>query len=284
MVRVRSPCKGVAFRHDRHGEEIIVDGDVDRLVQVVTNILLNAAKFTPPGRAVYVTSTIDDGDALIEVRDEGQGIDPSLLPRIFDLFSQGAQTPDRPTGGLGLGLAIARSIVTAHGGRIEAISPGQGLGTRLLVRIPLVMAEVSRVESEPAPVAPLPSYGAPSVLVVDDNHDSAEMLRLLLGDLGYDCKVAHDAQEALRLVRDWVPQIAILDIGLPGMDGYELAQAIRRELAEDAPALIALTGYAQTRDRARALEVGFLEHLPKPIDAVRLETVLRGLFPRVASA
>ncbi len=257
---------------------IVLDGDRERLVQVVTNILVNAAKFTPAGKAVYVAAGYNSGEAEIEVRDEGDGIAPELLPRVFDIFTQGRQGSDRRTGGLGLGLAIARSIVAAHGGRIEAASPGQGRGASFRISLPLLASPSVTPPSEAPEQPPASAQAKRRVLIVDDNADSAEMLAEYLGEIGYQSLVALDALQALAIVRAEAPDAAILDIGLPGMDGYELARTISQELGNRSPRLIALTGYAQASDRDQALERGFVEHLAKPVEVTKLARILAKLL------
>jgi PAS domain S-box-containing protein len=258
---------------------LVVDGDRERLVQVIANVLVNAAKFTPPGRAVFVTASRAGAGAILTVRDQGQGIDPELLPRVFELFSQGKQSPDRRSGGLGLGLAIAHSIVAAHQGEIEVTSPGVGEGTTVTIRLPLAAASARAPGDRADALEPAPgSAGRHRVLIVDDNEDSAEMLAAFLGEVGYDCYVASDARRALALSREVLPHAAILDIGLPDLDGHELARELRSALAERTPKLIALTGYAQDGDRRRAMEAGFAEHLAKPVEMTKLTAKLSGLL------
>ena len=270
--------KRIELRADTARAGLVVLGDRERLVQVVTNLLVNAAKFTPAGRAVHVRASRSGDHAVIEVRDEGEGIPPDLLPRVFDLFAQGRQGTDRHTGGLGLGLAIARSIVEAHGGDISAASEGQGRGAAFTIRLPIA----ARTNGEAgAGEAPAGLDGLPSprcLLVVDDNVDAAGMLADYFRELGYQTLVAHDATEALRVVEAVVPDAAILDIGLPQIDGHELAARLREKLGERRPVLVALTGYALAADRERALHAGFAEHFGKPVDLRRLAGVLDRLL------
>ena len=214
---------------------------------------------------------------VIEVRDEGEGITPELLPHVFDVFTQGQQGSDRRSGGLGLGLAIARSIVVAHGGRIDAASAGPGQGACFRIHLPLHAPVVAAVRRSVAEDAAGQTYtsSARRVLVVDDNADSAELLAEYLTQIGYDSLVASKPTQALASVRQAVPDAIILDIGLPEMDGYELARTITLELGHRTPKLIALTGYAQSTDRERAIEAGFVEHLAKPVDMKKLANTLR---------
>ena len=270
---------------------IAVDGDRERLVQVITNLLMNASKFTPAGNAVFVTASSESHEAVVEVRDEGEGIAPELLPRVFDVFTQGQQGSDRQSGGLGLGLAIARSIVVAHGGRIDAASAGAGQGACFRIHLPLHAPAVVAAAPQPAGQDPAEQAHTPfgrRVLVVDDNADSAELLAEYLTQIGYDSLVASKPTQALSSVRQTMPDAVILDIGLPEMDGYELARTITLELGHRSPKFIALTGYAQATDRERAIEAGFVEHLAKPVDVRKLANTLREVLSapvdRVGSA
>jgi CheY-like chemotaxis protein len=261
---------------------LVVDGDRERLVQVITNVLVNAAKFTPAGRAVHVTVGKSDRRACIEIRDEGEGIAPEVLPEIFAPFTQGTQAIDRRDGGLGLGLSIARSLIEAHGGTIEAASPGRDRGTTITIRLPLTEAAPAAAAASVRPRA------APSVairgriLIVDDNADAAEMVATLLEDVGYETQTAGDGPEALSLALSAPPDLAILDIGLPGMDGYELAAELRARLGERVPRLIALTGYAQATDRDRAIASGFQAHFAKPVDLDKLLAAIKSMLPKTA--
>jgi signal transduction histidine kinase/CheY-like chemotaxis protein len=247
-------------------------GDPDRLVQVLTNLLVNAAKFTEPERAVAITAKNQDGRVTIEVQDEGEGIDADLLPHVFELFTQKTQSSDRSGGGLGLGLAIARSIVLAHEGTITAESAGRGRGTKVTVTLPVSEALQAAPLSRPLDdgLAARPRRERRRILIVDDNADGAEMLAEFLGHLGYDTLVANDGPEALRVMADRPFHAAVLDIGLPGMDGYELAAEFRARYGDKVPLLVALTGYAQATDRERALAKGFDAHFGKPVDVARL--------------
>jgi signal transduction histidine kinase/ActR/RegA family two-component response regulator len=241
---------------------VIVDGDVARLVQVLANLITNGAKYTEPGGSIRVTARRDAGDAVIMVRDSGRGIDPELLPHVFEMFTQGSQQP----GGLGIGLAIARSIVELHGGTISAASDGAGTGSEFVVRIPLATYEAADVGAAELP-ADEASRDRPTVLVVDDNQDAADLLAELLRLRGCVVHVAHDSAEALQTANELVPDVALLDIGLPVMDGYELARRLRELPAWTGVRLVALTGYGADNDRARSSEAGFERHLVKPIDA-----------------
>jgi PAS domain S-box-containing protein len=256
-------------------EGVSLEVDAARLEQTVVNLLSNAAKYTHPGGEIEVAVELQDAEALIRVRDNGIGISAGMLPRVFDLFSQGERALDRSDGGLGVGLAVARRVVEMHGGRIEARSDGAGRGSEFVVCLPLALA----AQTAPAVAAPAPPAQPRSqrVLVVEDNPDAAESLGMLVGVFGHRVDVADRAAAALELARARPPDAMLIDIGLPGMDGYELARRIRSDPALRGAVLIALTGYALEDDRRRALEVGFDYHLPKPVDPDALRELLERL-------
>jgi signal transduction histidine kinase len=254
--------------------EARVLGDATRLTQVLCNLLINAAKFTPPERGVQVTLASKDGWIELAVQDEGRGIPPDLLPRVFDLFVQGRQALDRQAGGLGLGLAIVRMLAERHGGEVRAESEGSDLGSRFTVRLPAWNGPAPEGERHMESANPsLPATPA-RILIVDDNADAADTLGELLKVVGYEVKVARDAEEALTVVRGYQPRLALLDIGLPGMDGYELAGRLRADTATRAIKLVALTGYGRDNDRSRALGAQFDEHVVKPVAADQLFALL----------
>ena len=255
----------------RHGLQI--DGDEARLAQILSNLVTNAAKYTEPGGSITIAASREGGDVVIKVTDTGIGIAPEMLPTIFDMFVQEQQSIDRSQGGLGLGLAIVRNLVTAHGGTVSAYSAGKGLGSELTVRLP---AAIPKVDSAPV-LAPAPTpTSAPglSILVVDDNEDVARMSSLSLRRLGHSIRVAHDGPSALRAVQTFIPEVALVDIGLPAMDGYELARLLRKVPGLERIFLVAVTGYGQDSDRDRSLAAGFDLHLVKPVDRARYKAVL----------
>ena len=243
----------------------LANADEARLAQVVANLLTNAAKYTPPGGNILLAARTEAREAIVEVKDDGGGIAPDLLPRIFDLFVQGRQEADRGTGGLGIGLALVRSLVELHGGTVTAHSEGPGYGSVFRIRLPL---------APPAEAAPsekaLRGASSRRILVVDDNADALEMLAELLRIEGHEVQAALDGPAALDRAREFRPEVAILDLGLPGMDGYELARRLRAQLGESAPAIFALTGYGQEADRKRCEAAGFARHLLKPLEADEL--------------
>jgi signal transduction histidine kinase len=257
--------------------DLTVEGDPGRLVQVFANLLTNAAKYTDPSGRVTVSAEGHDGEIIITVTDTGRGIAAEMLPHVFELFVQERQNLDRSRGGLGLGLAIVRNLVELHGGRVTATSDGAGRGSVFTVHLPRAAEDLTAPSTAPASSSAAPDRSpsdAVSVLVVDDNEDAAALLGDLLLTRGYRVHIAHDAPEALQLAHRFVPDVALVDIGLPAMDGYELARRLRALPAWRNVKLHALTGYGQSADRARSQEAGFDQHLIKPIALSTLEALL----------
>lgn len=261
----------------RHG--LAVEGDSMRLSQVVSNLITNAAKYTPPGGHIFISGEATREEVIFRVRDTGVGIATDVLPRIFDLFVQERQGIDRSQGGLGLGLTIVRNLVEGHNGTVAAHSAGPGLGSEFIIRLPKAKSV--------APVAPQqrelagPSDAAVvatglKILVVDDNEDSALMLSEILKANGNQTRIAHDGPAALGVAADFGPELAFLDIGLPVMDGYELAARLRELPGLGGIRLIALTGYGQESDRQKTRVAGFHHHLVKPVDLAVVEAIVRG--------
>jgi signal transduction histidine kinase/ActR/RegA family two-component response regulator len=255
QVKVTVPRTGLA-----------VDADAGRLAQVLANLLTNAAKFTPPGGHLAVTATLDGAEAVLVVEDDGMGIAAELLPRVFDLFVQNARPLNRAEGGLGLGLALARNLVALHGGTIAAHSDGAGRGSRFTVRLPCT----TRPASLRTPIAMRAPSATKRVLVVDDNEDSANLLADLLREEGHEVAVAYDGAQALTLLAGFAIEVGVLDIGLPVMNGYDLARAIRELPRARGSRLIAVSGYGQTRDRERGREAGFDAFFTKPLAIEKL--------------
>ncbi|HJL14554.1 MAG TPA: ATP-binding protein, partial [Sandaracinaceae bacterium LLY-WYZ-13_1] len=249
-------------------------GDPMRLEQLVVNLLTNAAKYTEPEDRIEVTLHRDGATGVLEVRDEGRGIDPDLLPSIFDLFTQGERAEDRPEGGLGVGLSLSRQLAELHGGTLRARSEGLGRGSTFTLRLPLRRSERRPIHTPAA----LPATGAERplrVLVVDDNEDAAEMLAQVLSRSGHRVRTAFDGEEVLEAAREFVPEVAVLDIGLPRRNGYELAMAMRGDPNLRDARLIALTGYGTRDDRRRARRAGFDHHLVKPARAGELRALIQ---------
>ncbi len=256
---------------------LMVDADATRMAQVLSNLLINAAKYTEPGGRIDVSARIQHGNVELTMTDNGIGIPATLLPLVFELFVQGGQAIDRSSGGLGLGLAIVRNLMVMHGGSVSAQSSGRDQGSTFTIALPWVERAADPVEV--VATAPLPAARGSGlkILVVDDNTDAADTLARLLIGLGHEVRVAYDGVSTLALLELYQPRIAFLDIGLPSMDGYELARRLRLLFGLKNPYLVALTGYGQKSDVDRAMNAGFDQHLVKPLDFAKLVALLK--FP-----
>lgn len=248
-------------------QPLVIDGDVVRLSQVLSNLLNNASKFTPTHGQISLSARLEGPHVRICVKDNGEGIDPAFLPHMFDLFAQGDQALDRSQGGLGIGLTLVRHLVELHGGQVRAFSEGPGRGAELSVYLP---ARISQTVNELPPVPPQMQMSAGGgqlrVLVVDDLLASAETMKVLLESEGYVVDIATDGMSALDKTREFLPEVVILDIGLPGMSGFEVAQRMRQMPETRAALLIALTGYGEAESRMRSKKAGFDHHVVKPAD------------------
>jgi len=249
-------------------EHVTLEGDAVRLSQVLSNLINNAAKFSAPGSTIQLRAGFDAGKVSITVKDEGAGIDPSFLPHIFDLFAQADQSLDRSQGGLGIGLTLVKHLVELHGGEVHAHSEGVGRGTEVTVTLP---AERSEAAAAPGPAIstrkPAPAQSSSSrILVVDDLMASAETLMTLLEMEGFEVKIASEGVAALKIAEDFRPDVVLLDIGLPGMNGFEVAHQLRSQPASRDALLIALTGYGEAESRSRSAQAGFDFHMVKPAD------------------
>jgi signal transduction histidine kinase len=242
---------------------LLVDGDATRLVQVVSNLLVNAARYTPPGGTIRVAAAREARDIAIRVSDNGKGISSDLLPRIFDLFVQGRRTPERAEGGLGIGLAIVKNLVVAHGGSVTVHSEGEGRGATFTVTLPAGSGATPSAAGPPASREAAKPASLRRILIVDDNEDAATLLGDVLRMRGHEVMLAHHPDVALEVVRTFTPEVAVLDIGLPAMDGYELGRRIRERHPHCR--VVALTGYGQPRDHERSSSAGFFAHLVKPV-------------------
>jgi len=256
-------------------ERLEVDGDEVRLNQVFQNLLHNAAKYTPQGGEIHVAARREGDEALISVRDSGVGMAPELVESAFEIFKQGSQGLDRPHSGLGVGLTLVQRLVNLHVGSVQARSEGPGKGSEFVVRLPL-RAEPAIIDATTLSKDEREQTGSPRrVLVVDDNQDAAHALRLLLQTDGHDVMVAADGAAGLALAREHRPDVVLLDIGLPTLNGYEIATRIRADPALKDTMLVAVTGYGQMHDRARASACGFDHHLVKPVEFRALQDLLR---------
>jgi two-component system CheB/CheR fusion protein len=269
--RAELEARGVRLETRVAPGPLLASIDAVRVTQVVANLLSNAAKFTPLGGTATVSLAGEGRVAVLTVADTGCGIEPALLPRVFEPFVQAERTLDRAGGGLGLGLALARGLVELHGGDIEARSDGQGRGATFVVRLPLD----ARNEATPgAAAAAERARGRRRVLVIDDDRDVANGLKLALEIDAHVVAVAYDGDEGLDLARDFKPDFVLCDVGMPGKDGYQVAQAFRADPALRTTFLVALTGFAQAADRAKARQAGFDEHLAKPANMATINALL----------
>lgn len=261
-----------------------VYGDRTRLEQAVGNLLNNASKYTNRGGRIWVGMAVTDREVKIRVQDSGIGIEPMMIPLIFNLFVQGERRLDRSIGGLGIGLTLVRQLVELHDGHVDAFSAGIGKGSEFLIRLPLVSKEHLATPQPPSSAAARPAGSTNvRVLIVDDNVDSADCLAMVVQLQGYACQAAYDGPTALTLAADFKPHIVLLDLGLPGMDGYEVAREFwKRPETKDAR-LIAMTGWGQQEDRRKSKEAGFTMHLVKPADPVTLGAVLAEVAANVAA-
>jgi two-component system CheB/CheR fusion protein len=286
VVRGQMEARDIQLTSELTSEPFSVDGDSARLQQVLVNLLNNAAKYTPRGGHVVVRTKREDAAAMISVRDDGAGIPADMLESVFDLFVQSSRTLDRAAGGLGVGLSLVRSLVDMHGGSVSAHSDGEGKGSEFVVRLPLAAVSHDRpdpgesldeIDTSRTCVVP---RGA-NVMIVEDNADSREMLCELLELQGFKCHPAENGAAALALLKHLRPDVAILDVGLPEIDGFELARRIRARPELVHTCLIALTGYGQPSDRAVGREAGFDAHLVKPVRVEQLLELLAEMQPNV---
>jgi PAS domain S-box-containing protein len=251
-------------------EPLWIDADFTRVAQAFANLLNNAAKYTERGGRIAVSAWLEDGEVVATIADSGIGIDARLMPRIFDMFMQLDRSSDRARSGLGIGLALAKRLIHLHDGEIEARSEGHGRGTTFVVRLP---ATTPRTGLADAPEAEPITAASCRVLIAEDIPDAAEMLRLMVESMGHEVRVAADGVQAVSLAREFAPRIALLDIGMPRMDGYEAARQIRATLGTSVM-LVALTGWGQEEDHRRARDAGFDRHLTKPADPQVLEALI----------
>jgi signal transduction histidine kinase len=261
-------------------KSVRLNGDPFRLAQMISNLLNNAAKYTDEGGDIQLTAKTAGDEVVVRVKDNGTGIRAEDLPRIFDLFIQAGPLPDHAQGGLGIGLTLARSVVEMHGGRMEAFSDGPGRGSEFVARFPAPPAAPG--DSCKSSIVVKDAVASASktcrVLVVDDNEDSAESLSVMLALEGHETKTAHDGPSALELARAFRPQVTLLDIGLPGMNGYEVARKLRKQRGGRKTTLIAVTGYGQEEDRQKSTEAGFDHHLTKPVNYDTLASLINSLI------
>jgi CheY-like chemotaxis protein/two-component sensor histidine kinase len=265
--------RGHRLTLDLPDEPLTLSGDPARLEQVLANLLNNAAKYTDVGGRIWLRAFVDAGQLVLSVRDDGAGLTPAMRERVFDLFMQGPEMRAYARGGLGIGLTLVRRLVEMHGGKVGARSDGLGQGSEFIVSLPIRAAAHVAPEGDAsgAGLAELPKR---RILVVDDNVDAADALAELLRDYGHNVRAVHDGPSAIEQAALHRPDIVLLDIGMPGLDGYEVARRMRSELGLKAT-LVALTGYGEARHRRLSREAGFDEHVTKPVDIRQLETLLK---------
>lgn len=280
ISRAMDATKGM-FEERRHqvrvslpAEPARVWADAVRLEQVVGNLLSNAAKYTAPGGRIEVRVTRRDEGVEVRVRDNGIGMDLHMLERVFDLFEQAQRSLDRAEGGLGIGLTLSRRLVEMHGGRLDAVSDGPGKGSEFVLCLP--SAEAEDLAQAPAPLEDIEPVAGKRVLIVDDDKDAAESLAMLLDISGHEVAVARDGPGAMAKLREFEPQVVLLDIGMPGMSGYEVAAKLRQDAHGRLVRLAAVSGYGRDTDVARARQAGFDTHFVKPVDIEALETFIDG--------
>jgi CheY-like chemotaxis protein/two-component sensor histidine kinase len=256
-------------------ESIVLDADADRLQQVLWNLLSNASKYSPAGSTIDLRAERVGNELLLTVRDTGIGISAEMLPRVFDMFVQADRTLDRSQGGLGIGLTLAQRIVQMHGGSIEAKSAGLGNGSEFSIRLPVIPdidETINPVNSEKS-AQPEPL----TILIAEDNRDSAETMAILLRNLGHQVEIAYDGSEALKLARELLPDVFLVDIGLPVLDGYEVAKRVRQQSPLGKTRLLAVTGFGSPDDAERARKAGFDFHLVKPVSFDELQKLLSAI-------
>jgi len=275
-ARPLAESRGQALEVDVPEDAGGVDGDPARLAQAVGNLLDNAIKYTDDGGRIGLRARVEAHEVVIVVEDSGVGVDPELLPHVFDLFIQADRSLERKQGGLGLGLTLVRRLVEMHGGHVEAASAGPGLGSAFTIRLPCLAAEVAEPVAAAEPAEAAPAGPARRILVVDDQQDSTDSLALFLRLRGHEVRTAHDGPSALDEIEHYRPEVVFLDLGLPGMSGYDVARRVRMKTDLGPLRLVALTGYGTDADRQKTRDAGFDVHLAKPVDPRAVDELLAG--------
>jgi CheY-like chemotaxis protein len=264
--------KDLKVELDLPSAPVIVDADSVRLEQMIGNVLGNAVKFTPVGGTIRVALEVAEGEAVLHVADTGVGIPPEHLGHVFDLFAQAPRALDRSEGGLGIGLTVVRLLAELHGGHADIYSEGAGTGTEVVLRLPVVLSAAFRQTRADSGLSSPGNHRR--ILVIEDNHDAAEMLAVYLQQVGHRVLIAHDGDSGLETALRHHPDVLICDIGLPGVDGYAIAKRLRQESSFESCLMIAITGYGETADRERARKAGFAHHLTKPADPIKVADLI----------
>lgn len=259
-------------------QPVYLNADPARLAQVFGNLLTNACKYTESGGQIALTAERQGSDVVVTVKDNGMGIPPDMLSQVFDLFTQVDRTLERSDGGLGIGLSLVKRLVEMHAGSVTAHSEGQGRGSEFVVRLPLLIEKPEVMKAVESPDEPVMSI-VRRILVVDDNRDAASSLAMLLKMMGNDTHMAHDGAEAVKQAVEYKPDVMLLDIGLPKMNGYEACRAIREQPWGKQITIVALTGWGQEEDRRKSTEAGFDDHLVKPVSPAALIKLLADSQP-----
>ncbi len=253
-------------------EPVYVDGDKMRLAQAVSNLLNNAVKYSERGNTIWLSLKREGGKAVIRVKDKGQGIPAHLLSKVFDMFIQGDRSLEKGQGGLGVGLGIVKQLVEMHQGRVEAHSEGPGLGSEFIIRLPVASAPAPEEPSNDKHQKPVKA-SRHRILVVDDNVDAARLLGMLLKMLGHETRIAHDGLEGVKAAEVFRPDVILLDLGMPKLNGYDACRRIREHSWGQGMFIVALTGWGQEEDKTRSREAGFDHHLVKPVEREILENL-----------
>ena len=277
ITRPTTDARHHTLQLDLSAEAIELDADPVRMTQVIANLLMNAAKYTDPGGSIRLTAKHENDELTLSVADNGIGLEAGALPGLFDMFVQVKEARDRHAGGLGIGLALAKRMVELHDGTIGVRSAGVGCGSEFTIQMPCRASAALAVTSAAQTSLPGAALLPLRIVIADDNRDAAESLAMLLQMDGHQVSVAHDGADALRIVDAVQPQVAVLDIGMPGLTGYQVAQRIRSSLKSQPIVLVALTGWGQARDLERAKAAGFDHHLVKPADPEELRSLLESI-------
>ena len=260
-------------------EPVFVEGDKTRLAQAISNLLGNAVKYSDAGSSIWLSVNCEKDEAVISVKDTGIGIPADMLPKVFEMFIQGDRSLEKSRGGLGVGLSIVKQLVEMHGGRVEAHSEGPGRGSEFIIRLPIVPAPTQAQPPKSERELPMAKPTRHRILVVDDNVDAAKTMSMMLKIMGNEIRTAHDGQQGIETAEEFRPDMILLDIGMPKLNGYDTCRRIREQPWGGSIFIVALTGWGQEDDKRRSREAGFDYHLVKPVEPAALESLLANLDP-----